>query len=130
MASTLTYGFVKPATGDKGTTFWGDLEDDIQQMNDHTHNGVDSAVLSAASVASTQDTISSGGWTSLGGGNYSKTVTMPLALTGGGGVYEDYNIQFRNASTGAILYLSVTKTSSTSFDVYSNTPANITVIYS
>jgi hypothetical protein len=34
MATTLSYGFEKPATGDKGTVFWPALEDNIQQLHE------------------------------------------------------------------------------------------------
>ena len=48
MATTLSYGFVRPATGDKGSVFFPALEDNITQLNSHDHDGTDSALMTAA----------------------------------------------------------------------------------
>jgi hypothetical protein len=76
----LSYGFKKPETGDKGSVFFPALAFDIQQLNDHTHNGSDSAKLTTLSSISTTKAISAASWSSLGGGMYSQRVAMPAGL--------------------------------------------------
>lgn len=109
MSTILTYGFKKPANPDTGATFWDDLAFDIQQTNDHTHNGVNSAPLVK------NQTISSGAWGSdLGGGKYKQTITLPGSLT-----YDTIGISHRIAS-GHLAYPTVEKVSSTTYDIYTN----------
>ncbi len=120
MASTLTYGYVKPATGDKGSTFWAQLEADIQQLNDHAHNGSNSAKLTAASAVATVQSISSASWVDQGDGVYRQLVTLPAALTNVSGTYDDYAITMRNAANGRPLLLSLEKVSTTTYYVYIN----------
>ena len=121
MSTTLSYGFEKPATGDKGSVFWPALEDNIQQLNDHTHNGTDSARLTSVGMQANVQSVTTAGWSSVGGGLYRQTVTLPAALTAVGGVYNDYNIQIRNAAaTERVLLLPIEKVSTTSFYVWIN----------
>jgi len=133
MSTTLSNGFILLADGDKGATVWNALEDLIQQVNDHTHNGTDSERLSStSSVAVTQDlTIAgSGAWTSDGGGTYHKTVTLPSTLTAVSGTFDNYNIQARDYTTKEVLFLTIVKASSTTFTVYSNdSTLEVTFLY-
>jgi hypothetical protein len=130
MASTLSYGFVKPATGDKGTVFWPALEDNIQQTNDHSHNGSNSARLTAASSAAVSQSVASAGWSSVGGGLYRQTVTLPAALTSVGGTYDSYGIEIRNSANGRRLFLQTEKVTSTTFYVWINDNSiSLTVVY-
>lgn len=130
MAETLSYGFVKPVTGDKGSVFWPALEDNIDQLNDHTHNGTNSSkITAAASVAVTQSVLAAG-WGSLSGGLYRQTVTIPAALTASGGTYDSYAIEIRNAANGRKMFLQTEKVTSTTFYVWCNDSAiNLTVVY-
>jgi hypothetical protein len=107
MATTLTYGFQRPASGDKGSVFWPILEDNITQLNAHSHNGTDSALLSAASSVATQQTVTNVGWVLDSGGLYKQTVTMPSVLTSTGGTYDKYSIEIRDGTTGRRLLLSI-----------------------
>lgn len=131
MATTLTPSNVdKPSTGDPGSTFWPALEELFQSFNDHRHTGSDSYRLDAKSSQAIVDTTSianSGSWTSLGGGNYSKTVSMPTDLA-----VDDVAIQFRGNEapyTGHVLLLSVERVSSTTYTVYTNTPIAMKIFY-
>ncbi len=128
MSSTLTYGFVKPATGDKGSTFWGQLEADIQQLNDHNHNGTNSAKLDASSSMAVVQNLTTTAWTEVDG-TFHKTITIPAALTNVGGTVDDYSIQFRDFTTGEVAYLSFIKASSTQITVYTNDPTTTRKIY-
>lgn len=121
---TLTYGFKKPQTGDFGTTFWPALEDDIQQLNDHTHNGTNSAQLTTASVVPVTDTVLAASWSHQGGGTYRQQVTMPAGM-----LFDDYQTLFKDSS-GNQLFLSVSKTGASTYYVYINDNSlQLTVYY-
>lgn len=136
MSTTLSYGFKKPTTGDKGggaTGWFKQLEDDITQLNGHTHNGSNSAPLSTASVIGTRQTIlsaASGGWVLVANGIYSKTVTMPAGL-----LYTQVSIEIQSgvaATGGAKIFLQTEPTASTNeVKVYSNdNTLDMTLVYS
>lgn len=78
---TLTFGYKKPQTGDRGSVFWPALEDDIQQLNDHTHNGVNSANITSAAVTAVTQTFASGAWTTVGDGTFTLSVTHSAGTT-------------------------------------------------
>lgn len=120
MASTLSYGFVLPATGDKGSVFWPALEDNITQLNTHSHNGTNSAKISAAASTGVAQSVSAAGWGSLSGGLYRQTVTLPAALTSASGTYADYAIEIRNAANGRRLFLQTEEVTTTTFYVWCN----------
>lgn len=128
---TLSYGFEKPQTGDKGAVFFPALEGDIQKLNDHTHNGTNSSKLNASAITAVNQSVLSAAWVSLGGGYYRQLVTMPIGLTSNGGVYESFGMEFINTATGERLLLSVVKASSTTYYVYINdNTIDLTVVYS
>lgn len=130
MATTLSYGFERPVTGDKGSVFWPILEDNITRTNDHTHNGTNSSLLTAAASVATAQSVSSAGWGSLSGGLYRQTVTLPAGLTGVGGTYAKYSIEIRNAANGRRLYLQTERVSDTTFYVWCNdNTIDLTVVY-
>lgn len=124
MATTLSYGYVKPATGDSGTTLFGYLEDNIQQLNDHTHNGVNSAKLTAASVTAVTQSVLAASWSATSQGNYRQLVTLPGSLD-----YDEINILMKNSS-GHIVFPTIEKVSDTTFYVYTNDNATaFTAVY-
>lgn len=114
---TLSFGFKRPSAGDKGgglNGFWQALEDNIQQLNDHSHNGVNSAKLTSASVTSTQQTITSAGWSASGTG-FRQLVTMPAGI-----LYDDYQILFKDSTSKEQMLLAVTRQSSNTYYVHCN----------
>jgi hypothetical protein len=50
---TLTFGVLKPENGDKGSVFFPALEDNLQQLNDHDHDGLNSSKISSLGVIPT-----------------------------------------------------------------------------
>lgn len=130
MADTLSYGFQRPETGDKGSVFWPMLEGNVTKLNDHTHNGTNSAALTAASSVATVQSVVAAGWGSLADGLYRQTVTLPAALTGVGGTYAKYAIEIRNAANGRRLFLQTEKVTDTTFYVWCNDDTiDLTVLY-
>lgn len=115
---TLSYGYKKPQTGDKGSIWFPALEDDIEQLNDHNHDGLNSEKLTAASITGVGQTITAASWVSLGGGNFRQLVTTPANVN-----FDDYarNFVINNGSqAGHQIYPSVEKVSNTTYYVYIN----------
>lgn len=106
---TLSYGYKKPANPDTGDLWFPALELDIQMLNDHTHNGVDSAPL-----ATSQQSALAANWVATSGGTYRQLMTMPTGL-----LYDSSQIWVRR-STGEQAYPTVEKVSSTTFYIYTN----------
>lgn len=81
MSTTLSYGYILPATGDRGSVFFPALEDNITRLNSHNHDGVNSAALSSAALSRGSTTILAAAWVSQGGGTYRQEVTLPTGYT-------------------------------------------------
>lgn len=121
----MTYGFKKPQTGDKGSVFFPALEDDIQQLNDHTHNGTNSPKLTAASGTVVTQSISSASWASPSNGTYSQVVTIPAGFSN----FDDFSLVFKDSS-GDYVHLKTAKTTATTYTVYCNDNSlSVTAVY-
>lgn len=123
MATTLSYGYIQPQNGDKGSIWFPALNDNIQQLNDHTHDGVTSALIAATSIAAGTVNIPAGSWTLSSPGLYQQDVTVPAGYNTAG-----YSITFY-LNTGEIILPSISILSSTSFRIFgpSNTLSYIAV---
>lgn len=136
MSTTLTYGRIRPATGDAASTWMAALEGNVTTDDSHTHNGSDSALLPISSLnKSANSTISSAGWTNDGGGNYSAVVTVPAAISGAA-TYNDilyYNVVCKINTAGAtyadVVALQIERESATTFTVRSNEQLDIIIFY-
>jgi hypothetical protein len=111
---TLSKGFKKPQNQDPGSVVFPAMEDNIQQLNDHTHDGVDSEKLDATSVDSVVSNILSANWSTISNGHYSQVVTMPAGL-----LFDTTSMEFRTTA-GVIIFPSVAKASSTTYTIYVN----------
>lgn len=122
---TLTYGYKKPETNDKGPIVFPALQDDIQQINDHDHNGANSKKITSASIDLAPQTILAANWVSLGGGNFHQQVNLLP-----GYVYDNVTLSFRDPVTGAYIHPSVVRISQGIMDVFTNDGASdMTVLY-
>lgn len=121
---TLTYGYKKPETNDKGPIVFPALEQNIQQLNDHNHDGANSRKLTSASIDSIPQIILAANWVSLGGGNYHQQVPLLPGYD-----YDLVTLSFREPVTGAYLYPSILKVSASVADIFSNDPSNMILIY-
>lgn len=98
---TLSYGYKRPETPDRGNVFFPALEDDITQLNDHYHNGTDSAPIPVTSLTKTTQAIAAASWSATSGGRYRQEVTMPAGFT-----YANSTIRFfLNGGSTQICYL-------------------------
>lgn len=110
---TLSYGFLLPDDGDLGPVVFPALEANIQQLNDHTHNGTNSSLLTAASIAGVPVVVPFASWVAFGPtGHYRQLVTLPAGFS-----YDTVQISFR-LSTGEYLTPQVEKISATQYYVY------------
>ncbi len=112
MATTLSYGFIQPQNGDKGSVWFPALNDNIQQLNDHTHDGVTSALLPSTSLTSGSVSIPAASWVLDVTGRYKQDVTVPAGYN-----MDDYAIIFK-LSTGEIIVPSITRLSGTTFRIF------------
>jgi hypothetical protein len=117
MALTLSFGYKKNQTGDKGSVFFPDLEFNIQRINDHDHDGVNSKKIPLSSIDVPTHTVLAAGWAAIPGelGSFSQDVTVPA------NVNLTRNVpRFVKALTGEILSLSVIILTPTTYTVFIN----------
>lgn len=115
---TLSFGFKKPLSNDKGPQVFPAMEDNIQQLNDHTHNGVNSSKLPGSSLEPTTQVLLAAGWVLVANGHYNQTATLP-----GGLLYDKVTLRFRLNSTGHDVFPTVLKASATQYTVYFDDPS-------
>jgi hypothetical protein len=111
----LSYGVKQPQTGDKGSVFFPALEDDLEYLNDHTHDGTEGAPIPATNIQAVKQNILAASWLSVSDGYYRQLLTVA-----NGKNYDDVDVSFRITSTGEPLYLNLEKVSSTTYYVYIN----------
>lgn len=108
---TLSNGYLLPQDPDTGDIWFQALAFDIQRLNGHNHDGVNSAPL-----ASTSQNILPGSWVAapIGGGLFRQLVTMPGTIQ-----YDTVNFWFK-LSTGEVVYPSVERASANTYYIYTN----------
>lgn len=108
---TLSKGYKKPQNPDTGDVFFPAMEQNIQQLNDHAHNGTDSQLL-----ATTTANLLAANWAAapIGGGLYRQLVTMPAGFQ-----YDVAEIWFK-LSSGELTVPTVERASATTYYVYTN----------
>lgn len=115
---TLSYGYKKPGSGDRGASFFTSMEDNIQRLNDHTHDGTNSAPLPAQSISGVPQTILAANWVAHGPtGFYRQLVTVPIGFD-----FDEVHISMR-LSTGEYVLADIERVSDTQYYVYTNNNA-------
>ncbi len=112
---TLTYGYQLPEDQDKGPIVFPALELNIQQLNDHSHDGINSTKLDRKALDSIKQALAAVNWVSVGGGLYRQAVTMPAGLT-----YGTLPISAIFHATGHAFYPTIEKIDGTHFYIYIN----------
>jgi hypothetical protein len=122
----LSYFFKKPETGDKGSVFWPALEEDIQQLNDHTHDGVNSALLSPFAITAITQSLLAANWVATSGGTYRQLVVMPGVAT-----LNSHFVVFKDQTAATKqLFLETEKVGANTYYVYINdNSVDITAYY-
>lgn len=122
---TLSNGFLLPETGDRGGAFFPALESNIQKLNDHNHNGVNSEKLTAEALLALTDSSSlvPANWVLHSSGIWRAPVTMPGSL-----LFDESSIELR--TNNKVLYADIEKITANTFYVYVNDPSlTVTVLY-
>lgn len=126
---TTTYGYLNPNQGDlsKGLNGWmAAVNFDIARFDSHSHNGVDSPLLTFGSIAAQTVVAPSGSWTASTGGTglpasgYMQTVTVPASIA----EINNFNVKFLINTAGVTQYqplnLFYARLTGTTFNLYSN----------
>jgi hypothetical protein len=126
---TTVYGYLNPSNGDlsKGANGWmAQINFDILRIDQHSHNGIDSALLSSSSFVSTSVTAPASSWiTSTGGTNlpasgYQQDVTVPAGVS----EINNFMIKFLVSTAGTRvnqpLQLFYSRLTATTFRLYCN----------
>jgi hypothetical protein len=125
---TLSYGFFKPETGDRGSVWFPNLETNFQKLNDHTHNGVESALLAPASITKYTTSIAAASFTGSNG-VYSNTVTVPAGITEINTYLMVCKINTAGAQYGDEIHPTMERVSATTFTLTINTNTLDVIIY-
>jgi hypothetical protein len=112
MATTLSFGYIQPQNGDPGSIWFPALNDDIQQLNDHDHDGSNSAQLSSSNLLNGAVVILAAAWISNGTGSFYQDVTCPAGYN-----MDDYSISVR-INGSFIIYPSMTRLTATTFRIF------------
>lgn len=107
---TLTYGYKKPINPDTGDIVFPALEGDIQQLNDHNHDGANSAPLATQTVSA----LAANWVTGVAGVSYKQLITVPTGLS-----FDTCNTWVKR-STGEMAYPTIERVSATTFYLYTN----------
>lgn len=125
---TLSFGYKQPETGDPGSVWFPAIEDNIERLNDHTHNGTDSAQLTPSSLSKSafKSTILAVGWSAGSNGNYSQTITVPAGVT----EINNYVVIFYITSSGVRVFPTMQRVSETTYTLTVNNSAlALTAVY-
>jgi len=122
---TLTYGYKKPETNDLGPVVFPALEDNIDRLNSHNHDGSNSSKIPTSSLTHATQSIPAGSWALVAGGLYKQTVTLAASLN-----FDNLSLQFR-LSSGDLVYPTVVRVSTSQYDIYLNdNTETLTAVYS
>ena len=124
MAKTLSNGYIKPVTDDTGDTYFVNLEDNIQTVNDHDHTG---GAKGGKLMTPTTQTIASGSWVDQGNDTFSQVIDVTSANSNF--TVDAIGMEFR-LSNGDVIYPTVNKTSSTTYTIFINDSSQaLTALY-
>ena len=120
----LSKGWKLPDTGDFGDSWFQALEDNINQSNTHSHNGIDSEKISSISFVSEVSTILAASFVDQLNGYYRSLVTIP-----GGALLDTLAITIKDPTTKDQVFLKLQKVSDTTFYIYTNTVQDFEVYF-
>lgn len=115
MSVTLTYGYKNPQNGDKGSSWFADLNANIVQLNSHNHDGSNSAPIASNLITGGTVSVPSASWVLDVAGRYKQDVTTPTGFN-----MDSHNVLIREASSGYLVYPTIEKITGTSFRIYTN----------
>ena len=113
---TLSFGYQLPETNDKGPVVFPALESNIQQLNDHNHDGSNSAKIPSSSIEPLSIDLNAGDWVADVNGLFKQTVALPSALAFDNTAFQ---VQLPN---GDVVVPSINKISNAQYDIFTNDP--------
>ena len=119
----LSNGYKLPEDGDFGDVWFPAIEDNIQRLNDHDHDGLNSNKLESKNIAATNVTVASGSFSAFGNG-FRATVNMPTGLS-----FDDCIIVAKDPTTKDQIYLGVEKITISQYYLYTNFVQDFEVYY-
>ena len=119
MSTTLSHGYKKPQAPDPASIWMPEHEENIQQLNDHDHDGLNSAPILGSTLTRSQSTITAAGWTPVLGG-YEQTVSTPADISEINQHFLKFVSTAGLAPAGTVIYPEVERVSATSFKVTVN----------
>jgi len=132
MALTLSHGFVKPQTGDRGVVWFPALEGNIQKLNDHTHDGSNSSLISITALnrSPLSQSLLLAGWSAVGDGSFTRTVTTPAAMASLDiNIFSPKFVINSGANAGKTVFLSYTRLTSATYTLVINEAVDLLVQY-
>lgn len=121
---TLSNGYKLPQTGDFGDVWFPALEDNLQQLNDHNHDGVNSEKLVSSDLQVSLVTALVGSFVDQGNGYYRATVLCP-----GGQAVSNFRISMRDPTSFEPIFGKIELASTAAVYVYLNSPQTVEVIF-
>ena len=118
MSTTLSYGYKLPDGGDRGSSWFLDLESNITRVNGHTHDGINSPPLPASSITKGTSSIVNGSWSLVADGTYKQSITLPAGFT-----VDTAIMKFQvdsGGEDGDDFYPTIVKTGVNTYDIYIN----------
>lgn len=119
----LTNGYKLPETGDFGDVWFPAIEDNIQRLNDHTHDGTNSEKLESKNIQANFSTVLSGAF-SASGTKFRATVAVPS-----GADFDNMVILCKDPTSKDQMYLEIEKIDDSSFYVYLNIVQDVEVYF-
>jgi len=113
MSTTTSKGYKKPDNGDRGSSFFPDLEFNIDRIDSHNHKGLDSETLDKESVPGLTAQILPAAWSLVSVGVYRALLTLPGSLE-----VDTTNISLRIGNRS--LLSDTEKVTTNTFYVYTN----------
>jgi len=113
---TLSFGYKQPETGDLGSIVFPALEGNIVQLNDHTHDGLDSAKIDTGSINPLFIDVLAAAWgVTIGNGLFKQTITLPAVLS-----YDTTAFTTKLLSSGHLVFANIEKVSASQYDIFTN----------
>lgn len=120
----LSNGYKLPETGDFGSIWFPAIEDNIQRLNDHNHDGTNSNRLDASSITGQTSIINSGDFSLQSPGVYRALITLPSSM-----LVDSTNVTVREITTKEKIFLKTEKFSATQIYVFSNFVDNFEALF-
>lgn len=116
---TLSNGFKNPENGDRGSVFFPALNENIEQINEHNHDGNNSERINAQELQKATQNILAAAWgADAGGSTYTQAITCPSGFT-----FNDMAVKFHvsgGAYDGAQIYPTIVKTGASAYNLTVN----------